>query len=414
MLRCDVLAVGTELLLGDIVDTNSAYIGEALAAAGVASHLHVHVGDNVARIAAALGALLDEADAVIVCGGLGPTHDDLTRDAIARLADVPLDHDESVAAALRERFARRNRAMAESNLRQAQVPRGARVIDNPVGTAPALCLALRWAGRERLIYAVPGVPAELQLLVETRIVPELRARAGEERVIQSRVLKTWGIPESSLGEQLAEVIDELDAAGNPTLALLASGWNGMKIRLTAAAGTAAEAGTLLDTWDGRVAAVVGDALYGRDAETMESVVLAACRARGWTLGTAESLTGGLLAARLTEIPGASDTFRGSVVSYAGEVKFDVLGVPRGPVVSEAAARAMASGAQRVLGADVAVALTGVAGPTEQEGQPVGTVCVAVVTPDAERVATLHLGGSRRQIRELAVISALALVRELVG
>jgi nicotinamide-nucleotide amidase len=206
------------------------------------------------------------------------------------------------------------------------------------------------------------------------------------------------------------VIEQLDAAGNPTLAFLASGWEGLKIRLTAKADTEEAAAALLDAWDADVRAIVGEHVFGIDDQTMESVVLDLLEARGWSLGLAESVTGGLVAGRITAVPGASKVFRGSIVSYASEVKFDVLGVPDGPVVNESAAAAMAAGARRVLGADVALALTGVAGPTEQDGMPVGTLCVGIDTPHGAFTRTLRLPGVRDQMRQMSVISALDLLR----
>jgi nicotinamide-nucleotide amidase len=210
---------------------------------------------------------------------------------------------------------------------------------------------------------------------------------------------------------LNPIIDELDDVGNPTLAFLASGWEGIKVRLTAKGTTIDAARTTLDEWDARVCELVGDVVFGRDTQTMESVVLDLLRERGWSLGLAESVTGGLVSGRLTSIPGSSEVLRGCVVSYASDVKFDVLDVPRGPVVSEAAAIAMAEGARRVLGASVGLSLTGVAGPSEQDGQPVGTLWVGVAMPDRTSTATLlRMPGQRDQMRQMAVISSLDLLR----
>ncbi|MGA0863587.1 MAG: competence/damage-inducible protein A [Ilumatobacteraceae bacterium] len=406
-MKCNVVAVGTELLLGQIVDTNSSWIGEHLAAAGIASHLQLKVGDNLGRVVEAFRIALADADAVVVCGGLGPPHDDLTREAIAEVMGAPLEHNDAVAAEIERIFAARNRRMAPNNLRQALVPRGATVIPQVRGTAPGLICPVG----DKVIYAVPGVPHEMHEMMERAVLPDLLERSGERAVIVSRVLRTWGESESGLNERLDDVIAELDEAGNPTLAFLASGWEGIKVRLTARAADHDAASRLLDEWDGRVRAVVGDIVFGVDADTMESVVLRLLESRGWTLGVAESVTGGLVAGRLTNVPGSSRVFTGGVVSYASEVKFDVLGVPRGPVVSEEAAAAMAEGARRVLECDVALALTGVAGPDEQDGQPVGTLCVAAVFPDGSVVTQqLMLPGVRDQMRQLSVISALDFLR----
>ncbi len=399
--------MGTELLLGQIVDTNSSWIGERLAAHGISSLLQVKVGDNHQRIVDIVRAALVEADAVIMCGGLGPTHDDLTREAIAEVMGVELVLREDIAQVIREMFESRGRRMADNNLQQAMVPVGATVIHQTRGTAPGLICPVG----DKVIYAVPGVPHEMQDMMERAILPDLRARAGEAGVIVSRVIRTWGESESGLNERLNPVINELEKLGNPTLAFLASGWEGIKVRLTAQHTDEQQAHALLDHWQLKVHDLVGEVIFGFDAETMESVVLDILRSRGLTLGLAESVTGGLVSGRLSAIPGASDVLRGCVVSYASEVKFDLLGVPRGPVVTEAAAIAMAQGACRVLGSDVGLSLTGVAGPTEQEGQAVGTVCVGIALPGEPAFATtLRMPGQRDQMRQMSVISALDVLR----
>jgi nicotinamide-nucleotide amidase len=409
-MRCDVVAVGTELLLGQIVDTNSAWLGENLAANGIDSLLQVKVGDNLGRVELVLRSTLANADAVIMCGGLGPTHDDLTREAIAAVMGVDLVDDEAVAEVISNMFASRGRYMAANNLRQAQVPVGATVIPQTRGTAPGLICPVTIGGVDKVVYAVPGVPHEMKEMVERAILPDLRRRTGDASAIVSRTLRTWGESESGLNERLDPLIARLDDAGNPTLAFLASGWEGLKVRLTAKAATEAEAESLLDKWDAEVRLVVGEHVFAVNDETMESTVLALMRSRGLSLGVAESVTGGLVAGRLTAVPGASDVLRGAVVSYASEVKFDLLGVPEGPVVSEAAAAAMATGVRRVLGADVGLSLTGVAGPTEQDGMAVGTLCVGIDDGTSVVARTFRLPGIREQMRQMSVITALDYLR----
>ncbi|MEO8267674.1 MAG: competence/damage-inducible protein A [Ilumatobacteraceae bacterium] len=409
-MRCDVVAVGTELLLGQIVDTNSAWLGEQLAANGINSLLQVKVGDNLGRVESALRATLADADAVIMCGGLGPTHDDLTREAIAAVMGVELRPDEAVAEVITNMFASRGRYMAANNLRQALVPEGATIIPQTRGTAPGLICPVTIAGVDKVVYAVPGVPHEMKEMVERAVLPDMRRRSGDTGVIVSRTLRTWGESESGLNERLDPVIARLDETGNPTLAFLASGWEGLKVRLTAKAATPAEAESLLDIWDAEVRAVVGEHVFAVDDQNMESATLALMRARGVTLALAESVTGGLVAGRLTAVPRASDVLRGAIVSYASEVKFDLLGVPEGPVVSEAAAAAMATGVRRVLGADVGLALTGVAGPTEQDGMPVGTLCVGIDDGSIVVARTFRLPGQREQMRQMSVITALDFLR----
>ena len=409
-MRCNVVAIGTELLLGQINDTNSAWMGEQLAAAGIESHLQMKVGDNLARMEDAISVALVDADAVIICGGLGPTHDDLTREAIASLMGTDLEHDEAVAQVIREMFERRGRVMAENNLRQALVPRGATIIPQTRGTAPGLICPIG----NKVLYAVPGVPHEMKDMFERAILPDLLARSGERAVIRSRVLRTWGESESRLNERLDGIISELDTVGNPTLAFLASGWEGIKVRLTVKATDVRGADAVLDEWEARLRAEIGEIVFGTDDDTMESVVLAMLGQRVWTLGVAESVTGGLMGGRLTNVAGSSRVFRGGVISYASDVKFDVLGVDRGPVVSESAAVQMAHGARRVLASDVAIAVTGVAGPDEQDGMPVGTLCIGVVLADGSAHATTTtLPGVRDQMRQMSVITALDFLRRLL-
>jgi nicotinamide-nucleotide amidase len=405
-MRCEVVAVGTELLLGQIVDTNSSWIGEQLALAGIDSHFQTKVGDNWDRIKSVLEQALDRSDAVIVCGGLGPTQDDITREVIADVMGVDLEPDAEVEERIRAMFGSRGRIMPANNLRQAMVPVGASVISQQPGTAPGLVCPVG----DKVIYAVPGVPYEMEEMVIGTVIPDLQDRAGERAVIRSRVLRTWGQSESGLAEVLAPRIGELDQSGHCTLAFLASGVEGLKVRATAKAATAEEADAILATEVELLEELLGDLVFSTDDEPMEVVVLRLLRQQGLTLATAESVTGGLIAARLTSVPGASEVFRGGIVSYASDVKFDVLGVPQGPVVSDEAAIAMAEGARRVLGADVAVAVTGVAGPDRQEGVPVGTVFFGLSLGGESQSMMIRLPGDRERIRLFATISVLDLLR----
>jgi nicotinamide-nucleotide amidase len=320
---------------------------------------------------------------------------------------VELELNDEVALVIEEMFTARGRKMPQNNLRQAMVPRGAKIIEQRRGTAPGLICPVG----DKVMYAVPGVPFELYEMFERAILPDLLMRSGEASVIKSRVLRTWGESESGLNERLVEVIDELEKVGNPTLAFLASGWEGIKVRLTAKAHTAQEAIALIDVWDAKVRAKVGDLVFGVDQQTMESVLFDILREKKLTLGVAESVTGGLVAGRLTAVVGASDVFRGGIVSYASDVKFDVLGVTPGPVVSESAAKEMAVGVRKALGSDIGLALTGVAGPAEQDGVKVGTVCVGIAFSDGTtKSTTFHLPIGREQMRQLSVITALNFLR----
>ena len=405
----EVVAVGTELLLGQIVDTNSSWIGEQLALAGIDCLRQQKVGDNGPRIVAALREALDRSDAVIVCGGLGPTQDDITREAIAEVLGVGLELDDEVAARIEAMFARRGRRMPMNNLRQAEVPAGAIAVHDPQpGTAPGLICP---APGDKVIYAVPGVPHEMREIVARAVLPDLRRRAGVSSVILSRTLRTWGESESGLAELLGPRIAQLDRVGGVTIAFLASGIEGLKVRLTAKAPDEATAREMLAAEEEGLRAMLGSLVFGVDDETMEFAVAALLDAHELTLGLAESVTGGLLASRLTDVAGVSGVFRGSIVAYDSDVKFDLLDVDRGPVVTADAAVQMAEGARRALGADVGIGITGVAGPAEQDGMPVGTVFVGVALADAAAESIhLTLPGDRRRIREFAAISALDLLR----
>ncbi|MHB8671103.1 MAG: competence/damage-inducible protein A [Acidimicrobiales bacterium] len=411
-MRCEVVAVGTELLLGQIVDTNSAWIGEALALSGIDCLFQVKVGDNQARIAAAIRDALGRADAVVVCGGLGPTQDDITREAIAEVLGVGLERDEAMVEAIRGFFGSRGREMSANNARQADRPAGASFILQTRGTAPGLICPLDGPSGRQVIYAVPGVPYEMTDMMERAVLPDLRARAGTRSVIASRTLRTWGLAESSLAELIAA---RVDAQTNPTIAFLASGIEGIKVRLTAKADDPDAAGALLDAEEAELRSILGDLVFGVDDESMEQAVGRLLSRAGWTLGVAESVTAGLIASRVAEVPGSSEWFRGGVVSYASEVKFEVLGVPRGPVVTEACAAAMAEGVRGVVGSDVGVGVTGVAGPAEQDGQPVGTVFWGIALPGGLKtvVGGTRLPGDRARIRQFSAITVLDQLRRLL-
>ncbi len=410
-MRCEVVAVGTELLLGQVIDTNSSWIGEHLAGLGIDSYYQTKVGDNLERITAVLETAISRNEFVVVCGGLGPTPDDITRDALAAVMGVELRRDPELADHIAQKFWRRGRSMPENNLRQADVPEGATVIPIIPGTAPGLACPVG----ETVVYAVPGVPWEMREMMTGWIAEDMRRRAGVSSVIRSRVLRTWGESESGLAEQLGGVIDRLDASGHATLAFLASGMEGLKVRLTAKAATQDEVTAILDTEEAAVRAAIGERIiFGVDEQTMESAVLDLCRRSGLTLATAESLTGGMIAARLVAVAGASDVFRGSLVTYAADAKRRLLGVPEGPVVSEQAVRAMAAGACERLGADCSLAVTGVAGPGPSDGEDPGTVWMAT-SIDGEIVARRHeFPFDRERTRQFTTIGVLNDLRLRLG
>jgi nicotinamide-nucleotide amidase len=401
-----VVAVGTELLLGQVVDTNSAWVGDRLALSGIDCLRHTVVGDNEERIAAAVREALERADAVLVCGGLGPTPDDVTREAVANALGVTLERDPSMVERIREIFAARHRQMADNNLRQADRPSTATFIPQEGGTAPGLVCPVGDGG-ERVVYAVPGVPSELREMVERAVVPDLVRRAGRPGVILSRMLRTWGLSESALADRIAS---RVEMQTNPTIAFLASGIEGIKVRVTAKGNDEVDARRLLDAEEAELRSLIGDVVFGVDDQSMERVVADLLVERELTLGVAESLTGGLVGSRLAETEGASRWFRGSVVAYDSKVKYALLDVPEGPVVCEEAAVAMARGVCGALLADVGLGVTGVAGPATQEDQPVGTVFMAVADSDGVETREVHFPGDRQHVRQYACITLLDLAR----
>ncbi len=424
---CEVLAIGSELLLGQVIDTNSSWIGERLAAAGIPCYHQTKVGDNHARIVAALQAALSRAGAVICCGGLGPTQDDITREAIAEVMGVPLERDPDIEVALKERF--RGRGFPETNYKQADVPVGALTIKPVIGTAPGLICPVRGPAGDKLagdrvVYAVPGVPSEMREMIDGAVVPDLVRRSGEAATIRSRFLRVWGVPESKVAQIVAPRLEALEGTGT-TIAFLASATEGVRVRVTTravGASAEAEAEHALDAEEAELRALLGEAVGGLGAEGLEVVVGRALVRAGLRLAVAESLTGGMVGARLTNVPGASDWFAGGVVAYGGDVKRALLGVGPGPVVSEQAAREMALGVVRLLGADVGLSLTGVAGPGTQDDQPAGTVFVGLAGLPADRVdgvegarvTKLSLRGQRPVVREVATTQALDYLRRALG
>lgn len=423
-MRAEIVAVGTELLLGETVDTNSAWIAARLAEVGVDVHRHTTVGDNLERLTAALAEATARADALVVTGGLGPTHDDLTRAAVARQAGVALRRDPELVRYVRGYFERLGREMPERNLVQADLPAGARVLA-PVGTAAGFALDISSGDRRVTVYCVPGVPREMEVMVERDVVPELVARAGTA-VTVSRFVRTSGMSESAVAEAVADLVERLDApaqpgAGTPTIALLA-GRGETRLRVTAKAPTRAAALALAAPVVDEVVARLGVAVSGLDDEGSEHAVARLLGARGWTLAVAESISGGNLGARLVRVPGASAWFLGGLVTYSTAAKTTLAGVDpdlvaRHSPVSEAVAAALAAGARARLAADVGAAVVGVAGPTTQSGEAIGTVCVAALLPGAPAATrALRLPARERpELQEWAANAALDhLRRRLAG
>jgi len=396
--RAAVLAVGTELLLGDVVNSNAAWLGKQLAAAGCEVVSSAALADDLGRLVPAIRAALAEADVLVLCGGLGPTLDDLTREAVSAALDAPLARDAEVEAWLRQLLSARFPDLPDDVFRQADVPAGAEVLPNPAGTAPGL-----WLERDgRVVVALPGPPHELRA-VSAPVWPRLAARSGA--AVVTRQVLVAGVPESVVAERVQAAVT---LPPGVRLSYLA-GAGVVRVRFTS------RDAPLLDPLVAVADEVLGADVLGHDDETLAGVVHRLLAGAGQTVAVAESLTGGQLAAALTEQSGASATFRGGVVAYATDLKESLAGVPEpllsahGPVAPETAA-ALAAGARDRLRADWGLSTTGVAGPTEQDGVPVGTVFVAVAGPRGGQVRRLRLPGSRDRVRLLTVTSALDLLR----
>lgn len=413
-MRAELVAVGDELLYGDVVNGNAAWLGHQLADHGVAVRSSVVVGDDVGAIADAVTGGLRRAEVVVLTGGLGPTQDDLTREGLAAAAGVPLRRDAFLEAQLRRRFRELRRDVPDMNYRQADLPEGAAPLPNERGTAPGVRLEIG-AG---VAYALPGVPHEMHAMFTGLVLPDLLRRAGRLAVVVHRVLRTAGMWESAVAQALAPEVERLRPLGNPSIAFLASGGQ-TRVRITARAATRDEAEALIAPVEAFARGALGPGLYGVDGDSLEGVVHRLLRERGETVAVAESLSGGLLAGRLTELPGSSESFRGGVVAYATDLKERLLGVDgallaaRGAVSAETAA-AMARGVRERLGATYGLSLTGVAGPDEQEGNPVGTVHVGLAGPSGALTRSVRLPGDRPLVRTYAVVGALDLLRRALS
>jgi nicotinamide-nucleotide amidase len=403
MATIELLTIGTELVLGFTVDTNSAEIGRALAAAGIRVVCRTTVPDDADSIRTAVSGALERTGAVLITGGLGPTSDDITKKTVADLLNLPLEFDEAIWTALEERFARMGRVPAPANRSQAEVPRGATVLPNRWGTAPGL-----WLETERgLTIMLPGVPVEMRNLLSHEVLPRMAARAGAG-VVRSRALRTWGAPESSLAEKLGGIEPELAPL---SLAYL-PGTSGVDLRLTAWQLPPAEADQRLSAGLELLRSRVATHVYGEDDDDLAALVLDQARRLGMSLATGESCTGGLLGGRLTEIPGSSEIYLGGVVAYSNAIKVTELGVSAQLIVeqgavSEPVARAMASGAANLLGAEAGMAVTGIAGPDGGTPEkPVGLVFVASAIGGETTCSRHQFPGSRSDVRERAAQAAL--------
>jgi nicotinamide-nucleotide amidase len=402
------VAVGTELLLGQIPNTNAQHISRALGSAGVDVLFHVAVGDNLQRANETIGTALGRSDVVIITGGLGPTPDDLTREAVAAALEVDLVRDPQLAETVRGIFHRLGRDMPEDNLRQADLPRGATAIQ-PEGTAPGFMLE----HDDKVLFAVPGVPWEMRAMLDKTVLPELRRRAGGATIVSREVLVV-GLGESHTH---ARIKDLVAAQTNPTIAFLASAGR-VRVRVTAKAESDARALGLIEPVEREIRSRLGRAAVPGEGSSLAQILGDLLRGRGDKVAAAESLTGGMIAAELTETEGASEFFAGGAVAYTAAAKRDVLGVPQavidGPgVVSEECAAALAEGAARIFDAALALGTTGVAGPESHDGKPPGTAFVGAHYRGRTEVRSPRAYGDRASVRAITVTAALDLGRRLL-
>lgn len=404
----EIISVGTELLLGNVINSDAQMLSQKLSALGLNVYYHTVVGDNPTRLKQAVEIARNRADILITTGGLGPTCDDLTKQTLAEAFGKKLVLHQDIADELREWFARRGQVMTENNIQQAELPEGCTIFPNDCGTAPGC--AFEAEGKHVLM--LPGPPSECIPMFDKQAAPYLAALS--EGVIVSRTLKIFGIGESKLESLLRERMNEMT---NPTLAPYAKEGE-CELRITAKAANEETARNLIAPVEEDLRELLGDMVYGTDVPNLETTVLARLKETGMTLGTAESCTGGLIAKRLTDIPGSSAVFKGGVVSYCDEVKANVLGVPKALLeeygaVSEPVARAMAEGARGALNCDLAVATTGVAGPgSDERGNPEGLVYIALAAEGYTQVRVMTLSGSTRErVRITAAHHAFDMLRK---
>ncbi len=408
----EILSVGTELLLGNIANTDAQMLSQGLSELGLNVFWHTVVGDNLQRAEEAVALAKQRADIIITTGGLGPTCDDLTKNVLAEAFGKKLVFDEGSAQRIRSYFQRTGRPMTDNNLQQAMLPEGCTILENDWGTAPGCAFEAEGCH----VIMLPGPPSECRPMFQYRAKPYLLSLS--EGVIASHTIKLFGIGESSMEAQLR---DQMNAMSNPTLAPYAKEGE-CELRVTAKAATDGEAQALLRPTVEQVRALFGDKVYGVDVPSLEYEVIQALKTKDLTLGVAESCTGGLIAKRLTDVPGASAAFKGGIVSYTNEVKENLLGVPphileRYGAVSQEVAAAMAEGARRALGCDIALSATGVAGPDKDDwGNEVGTMFVAISTFKGTHVRPLHLGTRpmRERLRTQTASHAFDLARRYLS
>lgn len=406
-MQAEVISVGTELLLGDVVDTNASYIARNLASLGIDLFRKTVVGDNKERIARVFKEALERADLIIITGGLGPTEDDLTREAVSEAMGEKLRLNEELLERIKRRFACRKRGTEKGMIKQAMVPSSARIIPNPVGTAPGIILEKE--GKTTIL--LPGVPREMERMVQEGVVPYLRGRKEETESIKSRVLKVVGMGESQVEKT---ILDLLNQQSNPTIALLAKKGE-IHIRITAKFEGEKFLEEQIREVEEKIRNRLKDYIYGVDDETLEGTVASLLRKKELTISVAESCTGGLLSHRLTNVPGSSNYYQAGIISYSNQAKSELLGVSpllieeKGAVSSEVAIK-MARGARKVGNTDLGVGISGIAGPTGATPEkPVGLVYIAISTRERDICERFIFSGEREDIKFRASQAALNLL-----
>ena len=411
-MKAHLLTIGDELLIGQTTNTNAAWLGDRLSRLGLQVQRTVTVGDVPGVMRDELDRAVQHADLVVLTGGLGPTHDDVTREVLADYFDAPLRTDDDIMARIRRYYERRGRQMPASAPKLAQVPAGFDTLDNPVGAAVGLWYEASREGGDCLVAVLPGIPEEMKGIFEGAVQPRLEERPGVQDVTH-RTLVTSGIGESSLQERLGDLADEIGE--DLALAYLPS-TSGVRLRLTATNGDSAAAADHLDRLEATIRDRAGEHVIGTGDVTLEEVLGNQLRNAGRTIGSAESATGGLIGHRLTSISGSSDYYEGSVVAYANRVKQAVLGVPGDVIeeygaVSEPVAVAMAAGVREALGVDVGVATTGIAGPGGgSDEKPVGTVWLGYADDVHTRAVRRQFVEDRTLNKQLFATAALDLAR----
>jgi nicotinamide-nucleotide amidase len=412
--KAEILAVGSELLTPFRSDTNSLYLTARLNELGIDVRAKAIVGDDPGDLAALFRQALERADLIALTGGLGPTADDLTRETVAGVLGLPLDEDAEILAGLRQRFESRGMTMPEINRRQAKVPRGAITLPNAKGTAPGLWIE---AGG-RIVVLLPGPPRELESIFEHHLQPRLAALTGA-RGVRRRVLKITGRPESQVEEIAHPVYSRMAEWRVPVETTILASPGQIELHLSARAESPGDSDLILEEGVEQLAGALGDIVFSTDGRNLPEVVGDLLRTQGSRVAAAESCTGGMVLARLTDVPGSSEWVVGGVMAYANEVKVEQLGVPDQLIsehgaVSEPVALAMAEGVRERLNTDIAVSVTGIAGPSGgTEAKPVGMVCIAVVTTGGSRVRTFRFVGDRQMVRTQATQAALEMVRRML-